>query len=617
MDWTRDNAGVNDKDMDTVFKYQEKFTTVVRILESDAKPLIWTLETEEDWNDWMDLECPRIDDSPSGLTLILARRAGEPSFGGLKKARTDEWLERIATTLPGRTRPERAMTFASLNEKDETAPLPAVTGGGGRRSLRTLPFSKPTFRLITERFCTHGSIARAVSRANIPVFSSAEVQMGEFPAYVTNCRTTDAWQMDLALTCTYFPHSGLTFAIAFGCSLAVEEEILKRLQFATREAAHPLLMPGIIAELERARHVHVVEHTIDELETRIFEIDFKVSDMDGIADSETERRNYEKRNSWLDTAYLRNQLISWNTQLAKMAAQSDELKDRLFVKQPEGEGKDVDDDDDKSDTSRRPRSIGGMASVERNREQDNSRQFLAVGNPVEMEERKRQRARSRERVDSKRVELATGPLAESRHERSSSISVPYPKVEFAKPGADGEKQPTPTETRPSFKDNPEDFKSHMRRVGEKIKDRVQSIVDEYDDKIRDCTMRVDGMAMATQWADGESNVQIALEMRRDSRHMRSIALVTMVFLPGTFFASIFSMTFFNWSPGGGASDGPNNTSDDVVSSWLWIYVLFTVCATAATVFSWWYFVVYRHSRVWKLKKGKGSTDNGEESIPLV
>jgi hypothetical protein len=43
-------------------------------------------------------------------------------------------------------------------------------------------------------------------------------------------------------------------------------------------------------------------------------------------------------------------------------------------------------------------------------------------------------------------------------------------------------------------------KEQLQRVGQKIKDRIQGIIDEYDDKIRDCTMRVDGMAMATQWA---------------------------------------------------------------------------------------------------------------------
>jgi hypothetical protein len=41
----------------------------------------------------------------------------------------------------------------------------------------------------------------------------------------------------------------------------------------------------------------------------------------------------------------------------------------------------------------------------------------------------------------------------------------------------------------------------MRRTGERIKVRLAAIRDEYDEKIRDCTMRVDGMAMATQWVN--------------------------------------------------------------------------------------------------------------------
>jgi hypothetical protein len=32
MDWARDNAGLSDKDLDNVFKYEGKSTTVVRLL---------------------------------------------------------------------------------------------------------------------------------------------------------------------------------------------------------------------------------------------------------------------------------------------------------------------------------------------------------------------------------------------------------------------------------------------------------------------------------------------------------------------------------------------------------------------------------------------------------
>jgi hypothetical protein len=39
----------------------------------------------------------------------------------------------------------------------------------------------------------------------------------------------------------------------------------------------------------------------------------------------------------------------------------------------------------------------------------------------------------------------------------------------------------------------------MKRTGIMIKDRLQSLIEEYDEKIEECSMRVDGMAIATQW----------------------------------------------------------------------------------------------------------------------
>jgi hypothetical protein len=32
MDWARDNSGLSDRDLDNVFKYEDKSTTVVRML---------------------------------------------------------------------------------------------------------------------------------------------------------------------------------------------------------------------------------------------------------------------------------------------------------------------------------------------------------------------------------------------------------------------------------------------------------------------------------------------------------------------------------------------------------------------------------------------------------
>ncbi|KAH4354395.1 hypothetical protein HBH97_248810 [Parastagonospora nodorum] len=128
---------------------------------------------------------------------------------------------------------------------------------------------------------------------------------------------------------------------------------------------------------------------------------------------------------------------------------------------------------------------------------------------------------------------------------------------------------------------------HKRGVGEKIRSRIFAIIDNYDEKIRDCNMRVDGIAMATQWFQGETAVEIAFTTSQDSRIMRSISLVTMVFLPGTFFATVFSMSFFDWNDEDGKAS---------VSKHLWIYVVVTVMFTAITIGIWYFFVLFRRSR---------------------
>ncbi len=330
----------------------------------------------------------------------------------MNRVDSDKWLEQIGQDGQRCTRAQKISNFATLSEKASPMNLEKEAGkdmmSGGRRSVRTLPFSREVFHNVTQKFLVHGSIARCISRSDIPVFSSTQVEMGgpDGPKYSTygvfqvalgfhnsiadshqvyNCRTTHAWETDLALTATYFPHCGLTYAILFGCPVAIEEDIIKRLCSASSEATHPLVMPGIFAELERNRHVHVVEKTISHLETQILELEFQQADMDGPPDRDAENRNYQKREAWLDTAYLRNGLINWKTQLGKMAEHMDELQGNVF--------KDLGHSDTK------------------------------------------------------------------RHE----------------------------------------FNSHMRRTGGKIKARILELSEEYDEKIRDCTMRVDGMAMATQW----------------------------------------------------------------------------------------------------------------------
>ncbi|KAK1624440.1 hypothetical protein BDP81DRAFT_109316 [Colletotrichum phormii] len=141
---------------------------------------------------------------------------------------------------------------------------------------------------------------------------------------------------------------------------------------------------------------------------------------------------------------------------------------------------------------------------------------------------------------------------------------------------------------PKCEELDEKNKLALERTGLMIQDRLRVLMEDFDDRIQECTMSVEGMTIATQWAQGDTNVDIATATGRDSRQMRSIALVTMVFLPGTFFATLFSMTFFNWSP------GDNETS--VVSSYIWIYFLVTGVFTVSTLLLWWYFLSSRRKK---------------------
>lgn len=234
-----------------------------------------------------------------------------------------------------------------------------------------------------------------------------------------NLRTSNAWERDLALTATYFPSFGVTFATVFGCCVSTEDDIMRRLSSSAEEAMHPLILPGILTEVERIKHIHLVETTIDELEARIFELDAD-PDSQAMERSEIEKKNTEKRNAWLDAAYLRNCLISWNTQMAKIKTAVDEVR---------------------------------------------------YANP---------QYKSNEDIDFETRRKSRKSTAEHLNKNLS-------------PNYGQEKEPD----HHTF--DWDTYQDTFQETSRKIKSRNDEIIEEYEDKIRDCTMRLDGMAIATQW----------------------------------------------------------------------------------------------------------------------
>ena len=89
--------------------------------------------------------------------------------------------------------------------------------------------------------------------------------------------------------------------------------------------------------------------------------------------------------------------------------------------------------------------------------------------------------------------------------------------------------------------------------------------------------------------DNKLNIETAKAARRDSNAMRIIAAVTLVFLPGTFTATLFSTTFFNFQ----------YQSSRIVSWWLWLYFVVTVVLTLAVVAGWYYLEKRQNQSMWQ------------------
>ncbi|KAK6834503.1 hypothetical protein PG987_009197 [Apiospora arundinis] len=130
----------------------------------------------------------------------------------------------------------------------------------------------------------------------------------------------------------------------------------------------------------------------------------------------------------------------------------------------------------------------------------------------------------------------------------------------------------------------EHFLVGLAKQSTQIQARLQQLLLEYEEKIRVSSLVIDGMNFATQveWnyiarRDIKTNldiakstmettswtVEISKAAQRDSSHMRSIAVLTMAFLPGTFVATVFSMNFFDWQGG----------AEGILSPYIWIFVV--------------------------------------------
>jgi hypothetical protein len=86
-------------------------------------------------------------------------------------------------------------------------------------------------------------------------------------------------------------------------------------------------------------------------------------------------------------------------------------------------------------------------------------------------------------------------------------------------------------------------------------------------------------------SDAEYTAAIALDGKRDSIAMKTIAILGIVFLPGTFIATLFSINMFDWGLAAG-SGSSKQTASLRVSRNMWIYWAITVPLTVMTFLVW-------------------------------
>ncbi|KAF0637689.1 hypothetical protein FPSE5266_07338 [Fusarium pseudograminearum] len=176
-------------------------------------------------------------------------------------------------------------------------------------SLDELPFAKTTYTYIMIRMRMHGSIVRAINRNTQCTFSSLPFNWpsgySPIPSIVYNCRTAGSWEGDMALSVTFFPKTLTTNAVwygldtkehrTYGHKLTNADIITSRLSNFDGSCLHPLILPTMFAECERERHIGLVRKYHTQLVQRINDLAYPSSSTNNSNETELLRISTERK----------------------------------------------------------------------------------------------------------------------------------------------------------------------------------------------------------------------------------------------------------------------------------------------------------------------------------
>jgi uncharacterized protein YsxB (DUF464 family) len=256
---------------------------------------------------------------------------------------------------------------------------------------------------------------------------------------------------------THVIENAFTYAIVLGCTDAVTNNIQSRINSLAKEgayqSAHPMLLAGIFAEIERQRHDSLAEGSSYTLERRITELS------DSYHNSKSPTEKLDTTTLLMDTKFLQNGLESWKTQLEAMIYQLESLSGSCHYTTL-------------NDSYSR--------QVYQDRQQF---QYLNAIAPIVYDNYDRDMVAS----------ILYHPITLGNFQRASGLPTPH-------------------------------VQRQLNYVTKKIKDRLTEIANEYDENIRTCRIRVDGMGMGT-------SIGIATDSRLDGKSMKKLTILSILLLP--------------------------------------------------------------------------------------
>ncbi|KAF5966755.1 hypothetical protein FBULB1_11499 [Fusarium bulbicola] len=406
-------------------------------------------------------------------------------------------------------------------------------------SLDELPFSRTGFENIISKLKVHGSIVRAINRNTSCAFINFPFTWNPtsaaIPSIVYNCRTSASWEGDMALSMTFFPGSLTTNAVWYGCDLS------KRKLYGELITDSELICGQLQNFDGGVFHPMVLpvvfagferERHIGAVRKCLTQFVQRIHDL---AHQDLRAMNEKEISTGSETEKLKD-----ITPLTKRGCLTSyfRLVSRLIH-------------------SKAAQPVSPPKTKPYQPEQDQEPAVLLWQN-----------------ISFLRIGLQNW---QTQQRKMIDHIDPFRDTDFSFPAV--------------ARDPRNQTRLHdLREVGDRLKTRLQDLVDEYDEYIRQCTHIMDGLTLATQLElnsigrkdarinqdISRVNLEVAQMTRLDGSLMKSIAMLGMVFLPATFVSTFFSMGFFQWTK----EDGEGNP---MLSPYFWVYVVVAVGLTLFTM----------------------------------